>query len=77
MRHCTTTRKSVSFWSAALVVVTFFLAAWAGAKPKAPAILKLTIIDELTGQPIPARVEVLDKDGTAYIAQDGMLIGGD
>lgn len=41
------------------------------------ATIKLTIIDEATGQTIPARVEVLDERGQAYVADDALLVGGD
>ena len=57
------------------------LAVCAGSKKSpaqdAPAILKLSIVDETTKQPTPARIEVLDKDGKAYVAEDALLIGGD
>jgi hypothetical protein len=75
------TGKSINFSAAGFVGLTFFLAAWAGSTkapaPNGPAVLKLSIIDETTGKPTPARVEVLDKDGHAYFAQDALLIGGD
>jgi hypothetical protein len=56
-------------------------AAWAGSNPEPvqdpPGILALSIVDETTAQPTPARVEVLDKDGKGYEAEDALLIGGD
>jgi hypothetical protein len=71
-------RDSLKYSAAALVC---FIAAWAGSTMRpaqnGPAILKLSIIDETTKKPTPARVEVLDKDGHAYVAEDALLIGGD
>lgn len=73
------TRKSFS--RAALAGLTFLLTAWAGSSmdpgPNTPATLKLSIIDETSKQPTPARVEVLDRDGKGYVADDALLIGGD
>jgi len=43
----------------------------------APVVLTLSIVDETTELPTPARVEVLDKDGKGYVAEDALLIGGD
>jgi hypothetical protein len=40
-------------------------------------VLKLVVIDEETGQPTPARVEILDAQNKAYLAEDALLIGGD
>ena len=42
-----------------------------------PGILKITIVDESTGQPTPARVELLDAQGKSHLAEDALLIGGD
>ncbi len=39
--------------------------------------IKLTIIDEATGQTIPARVEVLNDHGQSFVADDALLVGGD
>ena len=72
--------RSLRFWAAAVTGLTFLVVAWAGPQlgpgTKAPAILKLSVVDESTKQPIPARVEVLDKDGKGYVAEDALLIGG-
>ena len=40
-------------------------------------VLALSIFDEATGRPTPARVEVLDSDGKGQIAEDAIPIGGD
>jgi len=37
-------------------------------------ILNLSIIDELSGKLVPARVEVLDKNGKTYVAEDALSI---
>jgi len=37
--------------------------------------LKVALIDEATGRPVPARVELLDAAGNAYIADDAMRVG--
>ena len=42
-----------------------------------PGILKLTIADADSGQPTPARVELLDKEGHGYIAEDALPVDGD
>ena len=42
-----------------------------------PGILKLTIADPDSGQPTPARVELLDKEGHSYIAEDALPVDGD
>ena len=61
--------------------LSFAGAAWAGARSgpaaDAPGVLKLSVVDEDSRQPTPARVEVLDKDGRAFIAEDALPIGGD
>ena len=67
--------------AAVIAGLVCLLAAWAGSRlePRqdAPGTLKLSIVDATTGQSTPARVEVLDKDGKAYVAEDALLIGGD
>jgi hypothetical protein len=72
------TGKVMKFSAAALACL---IAAWAGSTIRpaqnAPAILQLSIIDETTKKPTPARVEVLDRDGHAHVAEDALLIGGD
>ncbi len=42
-----------------------------------PGTLTLTIVDGDSGQPTPARVELLDKQGRAYVARDALLVAGD
>jgi len=37
--------------------------------------LKLSIVDAASGQPTPARVEVLDATGKPYVAEDALLVG--
>ena len=39
--------------------------------------LRLTILDAQTGEPTPARVEVLDQEGKGYIAEDAIPVDGD
>jgi hypothetical protein len=39
-------------------------------------ILKLSIIDAITGKPTPARIELLDQQGKAWIAGDAVPVGG-
>jgi len=75
-------QRPLRFCLAIGAVLVLLFAAWAGAGRfgqgrDAPGTLKLTILDESTRQPTPARVEVLDKDGKAYLAEDALLIGGD
>src|SRR5262245_45358104 len=45
--------------------------------PDAPAVLNLSLVDASTNEQVPARVEVLDKDGRSFVADDALLIGGD
>ncbi len=63
-----------------LVPIAICLVIWnsgfAQADPK-PGILKLSIVDADSGQPTPARVELLDKEGHSYIAEDALPVDGD
>lgn len=45
--------------------------------PAPPATLNLTVVDEASGQPTPARVELLDANRQGYVAQDALPIDGD
>ncbi len=38
--------------------------------------LQLTILDAETGEPTPARVEVLDQEGKGYVAEDAIPVDG-
>jgi hypothetical protein len=73
--------RALTFGGVTAAGFILLVAAWAGPKggqgQNAPAILKLSVVDEGSKQTIPARVEVLDKDGKAYVAEDALLIGGD
>ncbi len=42
-----------------------------------PATLVLTVIDDSTGKPTPARVEILASDEQYYVADDALPAGGD
>jgi hypothetical protein len=48
-----------------------------GAPPAAPGTLRLTLVDEASGLPTPARVELLDAEGQGYVAQDALPIDGE
>jgi len=69
--------------SAALAIsvsAAWFAVSRSGAFPddaQAKGTLKLTITDADSKQTTTARVELLDQQGKAYIADDGLLIGGD
>ena len=39
--------------------------------------LILSIVDAQTGEPIPARVEVIDSEGKGYVAEDAIPVDGD
>ena len=39
--------------------------------------LRLTLLDEDSLMPVPARVEVVDTEGRSYIAEDALPTGGD
>jgi hypothetical protein len=49
----------------------------AGYQSRSPGTLELTIVDDVRGQPTPARVELLDKDRNSYIAADALPVNGD
>ena len=51
-------------------------AAFAQPNPR-PGSLHLTVLDADSGQPTPARVELLDKQGEAYVARDALPVDGD
>ena len=53
------------------------LMAQQGKDDKGTGLLKVTVLDDATGKPTPARVELLDEKGKAVIASDALLIGGD
>jgi hypothetical protein len=42
-----------------------------------PGTLQLAVVDAVSGQPTPARVELLDAEGHGYVAQDALPIDGD
>ena len=39
--------------------------------------IRLTILDQASGEPTPARVEVADGEGNRFIAEDALPTGGD
>jgi len=47
------------------------------AHPPRPGTLELAVLDEASGQPTPARVELLDAEGQGHVAQDALPIDGD
>jgi hypothetical protein len=38
-------------------------------------VLKVVLLDEASGKPTPARIELLDANGKAHIAEDALLVG--
>ena len=42
-----------------------------------PGVLILTVVDESTGKPMPARVELLDDNNKPFVADDALQVGGD
>lgn len=42
-----------------------------------PGILKLSIVDNVSQEPTPARVELLDAQGNGHVAADALPVGGD
>jgi hypothetical protein len=69
--------SQLRFAGATVAGLALLVAAWSGQRQNAPGALKLSVVDESTRQAIPCRVEVLDKDGKAHVAEDALLIGGD
>jgi hypothetical protein len=70
--------------------ILFLLASYVGApglrplmgltpqpRPARSGTLELAVLDDASGQPTPARVELLDADHQGYIAQDALPIDGD
>jgi hypothetical protein len=59
--------------------LSLLLAATVGAPARVAGaetgVLKVALVDEATGKPVPARVELLDAGGKAYIADDALLVG--
>lgn len=55
-----------------LIVVAVPVSAFAD-----PATLVLTVVNDSTGEPTPARVEILASDDKYYVADDALLVGGD
>ena len=39
--------------------------------------LGLTVVDSHTGQPTPARVELVDDEGNCFVPEDALPTGGD
>jgi hypothetical protein len=39
--------------------------------------LELKLLDKVTGETVPARVEIQASDGVYYVAEDALLVGGD
>ena len=61
---------------AILILGLISLLAWRfGVAASDGSSLKLSIVDATSGQPTPARVEVLDAAGKPYVAQDALLVG--
>jgi hypothetical protein len=71
------TCRLLRFAGATLASLVLLVAAWSGQGRDSPGILKLSVVDDSSRQAMPARVELLDRDGKAYLAEDGLLIGGD
>ena len=49
---------------------------WGQGGEETQGTLSLSLVDPLTGQVTPARVEVLDPEGQAFVAEDALLVGG-
>ena len=48
---------------------------WSASQEGPNGTLKIFLIDKETGNPVPARVEVLDDEGHGQIAEDALLVG--
>ena len=55
------------------LAITGFL--WGRGQEEAKHVLNISIVDEASGLPVPARLEVLDEQGKGYIAEDALLVG--
>ena len=66
-------------WASRTLINTGFFGAllFAAYQTGSRGTLELTIVDDLSGQRTPARVELLDADRKAYIAEDALPVNGD
>ena len=60
-----------------LLVALFPVRELVGKREAALATVQLTVVDEATGQPTPARIELLDAQGAGHIAEDALTVGAD
>ncbi len=60
-----------------LLGLTASLWKWGQGGQETHGTLRLSLVDPLTGQVAPARVEVLDQEDQAFVAEDALLSGGD
>src|SRR5512136_547167 len=79
MRGTDRSTASPSGWASRTLIAAVFLGMvlLAGYQTRSPGTLELTIVDDVRGQPTPARVELLDKDGNPHIATDALPVNGD
>jgi hypothetical protein len=71
------TARRPEWASRTLINAGFFGALLFAQYQTGPGTLELTIVDDLSGRPAPARVELLDADRKAYIASDALPVNGD
>src|ERR1051325_5382631 len=71
------TARRPEWASRTLINAGFFGALLFARYQTGPGTLELTIVDDLSGRPTPARVELLDADRKAYIAGDALPVNGD
>src|SRR5262245_11015958 len=64
------------------LALTALLSVWRFGRAAPPVsggggVLELTVLDEGTDRPTPARIEVVGEGGRAHVADDALLVGGD
>ena len=78
-RKTVTAHHPYRYWAYSLLRVVLALAItgflWGRSQDEPDGVLNISIVDEESGLPISARLEVLDEQGKAYIAEDALLVG--
>src|SRR5262245_11801981 len=61
----------------AVALVTLWRSGRAAAPPAGMGVLEIAVVDDGTGKPTPARLEIVGPDGRPYAADDALPVGGD
>ncbi len=69
--------KRTSLHRLAIAIAFLAMVFSVGYQTRGPGSLELIIVDGTGGQPTPARVELVDQEGKAQVADDALLTSGD